>query len=215
MLDVFLKVRPPSSWVRDIGERHDVPVVIFHCSPSGNEGGKSLVEIRSKSEKRLLEAADSMRVHPDLTDFHLINTSSGKMLGSVIAKNWIACSTILKSDCFLRQGKSLGNGWIEWEIYAINERALTGLIKEFELAGCEVSLVKKRKMKEPRTLSRKQESVVRTAFELGYYDFPRKITGAMLASKLGISPSTISEILQRAERNIVELYMRNHPETDL
>ena len=60
-------------------------------------------------------------------------------------------------------------------------------------------------------MTKKQEAVVRAAFELGYYDFPRKITGAALAHRLGISPSTISEILQRAERNLVEFYMRNHP----
>jgi predicted DNA binding protein len=211
MLDVFLKVRPPSSWVRDIEERHDVPVVIFHCSSYGNQGGKSLVEIRSESEECLQEAAVSMRDHPDLIDFHMINTSPGKMLGTVIAKNWIACRTILKSDCFLRQGRSLGNGWIEWEIYAKDERTLTDLMKELKLTGCEVSLIKKRKMMEPRALTKKQEAVVRAAFELGYYDFPRKITGAKLARKLGISPSTISETLQRAERNLVEFYMRNNP----
>jgi hypothetical protein len=211
MLDVFLKVRPPSSWVRDIGEKHDVPVVIFHCSPYGNQGGKSLVEIRSESEKCLHEATNSMREHPDLIDFHMINTSSGKMLGSVMARNWIACRTILKSDCFLRQGKSIGNGWIEWELYVKDERTLAELLKELKLTGCDISIVKKRRMKEPGALTKKQEAVVRTAFELGYYDFPRKITAARLAHKLGISPSTISEILQRAERNLVEIYMRNHP----
>ena len=48
--------------------------------------------------------------------------------------------------------------------------------------------------------------VIRAALEQGYYDFSRKVTGSQLATRLGISPSTLSETLQRAERKMVEFY---------
>lgn len=209
MLDVLIRVRPPTSWVVDIGSRHDVPIVILNCAPDGEGGGRSLVEIRSDDRRILEEITDSLSAHPDLKTFHMVNASSGRIFGSVIAKNWVACSTILKSDCFLKQGRATGDGWVEWELLVWDEASLLTLLTNLESAGCEVSLTRKREVREPRVLTERQEAVIRAAFEHGYYDFPRRISGARLSKKLGVSRSTLSETLQRAERKLVEFYMSN------
>jgi hypothetical protein len=49
----------------------------------------------------------------------------------------------------------------------------------------------------------RQEQVIRKAFELGYYDYPRKIRQKKLAEACGISSSNLSELLRRAERNMI------------
>ncbi|MDD1770696.1 MAG: helix-turn-helix domain-containing protein, partial [Methanomassiliicoccales archaeon] len=76
-------------------------------------------------------------------------------------------------------------------------------------AGCKVSLARKSGTAGPRALTRSQETVIREALEHGYYDFPRRTSGAKLARRLGIAQSTLSETLQRAERRLVELYLRH------
>ncbi|MDD1770932.1 MAG: hypothetical protein LUO79_07595, partial [Methanomassiliicoccales archaeon] len=65
MLDVVLRVKAPSSWVIDVGSRHDVPVVIFNCKPEGRQGGRGLFEIRSDDDT-LAEVEKTLRSHPDL-----------------------------------------------------------------------------------------------------------------------------------------------------
>lgn len=52
-------------------------------------------------------------------------------------------------------------------------------------------------------LTDRQREVIRTAFEMGYYEVPREISTADIAAELGVDPSTVAEHLQRAERNLM------------
>lgn len=53
------------------------------------------------------------------------------------------------------------------------------------------------------SLTQRQREVVRTAYELGYYEVPRRVSTADVASELDVDQSTVSEHLQRAERNLL------------
>lgn len=52
-------------------------------------------------------------------------------------------------------------------------------------------------------LTDRQAEVVRTAFDLGYYEVPRAASTADVAAELGLDSSTVAEHLQRAERNVL------------
>ncbi|WP_247729837.1 helix-turn-helix domain-containing protein [Halovivax limisalsi] len=52
-------------------------------------------------------------------------------------------------------------------------------------------------------LTDRQREVLRTAFELGYYDVPRTAATTDVAAELDLDDSTVSEHLQRAERNLL------------
>ena len=52
-------------------------------------------------------------------------------------------------------------------------------------------------------LTDRQREVLRTAFEAGYYDWPRECTGEEVASDLGISSATFSEHVHAAERTLI------------
>lgn len=52
-------------------------------------------------------------------------------------------------------------------------------------------------------LTDRQHEVARTAFAMGYYDVPRQASTAEVAAELGLDDSTVSEHLQRAERNLM------------
>lgn len=52
-------------------------------------------------------------------------------------------------------------------------------------------------------LTDRQREVLRTAFEMGYYDVPRDASTDDVAAELGVDPSTVTEHLQRAERNLL------------
>ena len=61
-----------------------------------------------------------------------------------------------------------------------------------------------------KDLTSRQEQIVKMALNLGYFEFPKKIRLEELSSKLGISAGTLSEILRRAEKNILTRYFREH-----
>lgn len=53
-------------------------------------------------------------------------------------------------------------------------------------------------------LTDRQREVIETAFEMGFYDVPRNVSTKAVAAELDLDPSTVSEHLQRAERNLLE-----------
>lgn len=53
------------------------------------------------------------------------------------------------------------------------------------------------------TLTDRQLEVLQTAYDLGFYDVPRGATIDEVATEIGIDEGTVSEHLQRAERNIL------------
>lgn len=56
-------------------------------------------------------------------------------------------------------------------------------------------------------LTDRQESLLRAAVDGGYYDTPRRITLIELAEKLDIAKSTCSEILHRAEGQVLKQFL--------
>jgi len=52
-------------------------------------------------------------------------------------------------------------------------------------------------------LTERQETVLRTAYEAGYYDWPRASTGEEVAESLGITSATFSEHIHAAERKLL------------
>nr|WP_244372844.1 helix-turn-helix domain-containing protein [Archaeoglobus fulgidus] len=44
------------------------------------------------------------------------------------------------------------------------------------------------------------------ALEKGYFDFPKRVKLEQLAEFFGIAPSTLSEILRRGQKKVLEKY---------
>ncbi len=80
------------------------------------------------------------------------------------------------------------------------------LLKKLEDKGCRIvrlgSISGMDYMLTPR-----QEQMLIYAFEKGYYSFPRRIGLAELARELGLSVSTLSELIRRAEGKVVKAFM--------
>jgi DNA-binding CsgD family transcriptional regulator len=57
-------------------------------------------------------------------------------------------------------------------------------------------------------LSRRQYDVLRTAFDAGYFEVPREATTEEVAAALDLSPATVREHLQRAQRNLLAELLR-------
>ncbi|WP_226023905.1 helix-turn-helix domain-containing protein [Halomicrobium salinisoli] len=85
--------------------------------------------------------------------------------------------------------------------------AVTGQIREYEDAGVSPDLRRFGAYDGPDRplddLTARQREVIETAWELGYYEVPREATADDVAAELGLDASTVTEHLQRAERNLL------------
>ena len=123
------------------------------------------------------------------------------------SKGCEVCNFILSRDAFLISGKSIEEHMIKYSFIVPTFEAYKSIIYDLENSGHKVSVLKMGSF-EPKTgiLTEKQERIFWLALKGGFFDYPRKIGTQELAAKLGIRPSTLSEILRRGTRRLLEHY---------
>lgn len=100
----------------------------------------------------------------------------------------------------------VGNDGFEVTLVGTQDDIARG-IDAYEEAGLGILLRRMGDYDGPTTaldaLTDRQREIIRTGFELGYYEIPREASVAEVANELGLDASTVGEHLQRAERNLV------------
>jgi DNA-binding NarL/FixJ family response regulator len=92
-----------------------------------------------------------------------------------------------------------------------SQAQISALVAEAEANGIDVTLERLHDYRTGdtvlETLTPRQREVLEVAFDRGYYDVPRAASASEVAAELDIDDSTVSEHLQRAERNLLELLL--------
>jgi hypothetical protein len=91
------------------------------------------------------------------------------------------------------------------------QETIVDTIAQYEGAGATVELESLQDF-DPRdqpldALTARQREVIQVAFDSGYFDVPRGASTETVAAKLELDASTVSEHLQRAERNLLTLLL--------
>ncbi|MCW4024868.1 MAG: helix-turn-helix domain-containing protein [Candidatus Bathyarchaeota archaeon] len=119
------------------------------------------------------------------------------------------CNTILGHDAFLVSGKSIQGNLITYNFMVPTFEAYQGIISDLKNAGYNVNVRKVGKFKaQIEVLTENQERIFWLALKSGFFDYPRQIGMVELASKLGISAATLSEIMRRGTRRLLEHYFK-------
>jgi predicted DNA binding protein len=91
--------------------------------------------------------------------------------------------------------------------------AYRGIIEDLEKAGYKVTVRKVGKFEQQLdVLTENQERIFWLALKSGFFDYPRQVGLAELSAKLGISPATLSEIMRRGTRRLLEHYFKHELE---
>ena len=117
------------------------------------------------------------------------------------------CNTILSHEAFLISGKSLEDYRVTYSFIVPTFEAYTNIITGLEETNHKVTVLKMGSF-ESKTgvLTPKQERIFWLSLKGGFFDYPRKIGMRELSSNLGISPATLSEIMRRGTRRLLEDY---------
>lgn len=92
------------------------------------------------------------------------------------------------------------------------ERAVRRVLRRLKTEGLPFRVVRTTPrpfaaVREPRTLSPRQETALARAWTLGYYSVPRRITLTRLARTIGVSPPAAGKLLRRAEGHLVARFL--------
>jgi predicted DNA binding protein len=119
------------------------------------------------------------------------------------------CNTILAHDAFLVSGKSMQDNIITYSFMVPTHEAYRGIIADLEKTGHKVTVRKVGKFEQQiGVLTENQERIFWLALKSGFFDYPRQVDMTELAAKLGISSATLSEIIRRGTRRLLEHYFK-------
>ncbi len=211
MREIVLQLKAPHNWVSEVNTRHPSTVRILDCKPGESKNGiRQLVQITSNPEE-LNKIVKDVKESPLVEEAYIVETKKGRMVGSLLTES-VFCSMIMSSNAFCRtclfHSNARPNGTTEWTIAFTGREALTDLLERLKEDKVDVKILRLNTVADVETLTSRQRSIVEIALEEGYFDYPRSITLRSLAKKVGVSSSTVSEVLRRAEKKILSTYGR-------
>ena len=119
------------------------------------------------------------------------------------------CNTILAHDAFLINGKSMQGSIITYSFMVPTFEEYQGILRDLEKSGHKAEILKIGKFEQTiGALTENQERIFWLALKSGFFDYPRRVGMAELAEKLGISSATLSEIIRRGTRRLLEHYFK-------
>lgn len=200
-----LQVRfPPDVWVGELTRKHtDVQFRILAATPRA-DAGVALVEITGDGAATV---ADAMAEYDEVTSLEVLEEQSGYVLVQFETVLPLLLEAAQEAGVPISLPLTLQSGRGSWEITASRDR-LAQLGSALELFGLTFSVESiYQEVGVDQLLTDDQWDLLETAIEMGYYDTPRSCTQYELAETVGVARSTCSEMLHRAESEIITRFV--------
>ena len=205
MLEAVIRCPQPHKWIVQAADTYSASVEILDSKMSSQGTMKHLFDIQVSPDSRD-ELVSTIRKDGDVVDLEVIRSGSGHVFGASTSARCTVCREVARSNCFLVSVSVEPKGVANWTILGSGDsfRELTGALEKHRIPF-EVKL--RKKLEDKELLTARQEQVLTIAFERGYFDFPKKLGLAELASLTGVKTSTLAEILRRGQRKILGEYL--------
>lgn len=207
MFEVELSITPQRAWIHNISPKYQAVVKILDCKPASGGAVQELFEILV-AEDQVESVLKELRSDPSVSRVEVIGAKDGRITGSLISHTCSACRVLASSGCFQISSTLNRDGTISWLMLG-NKSSLKRLLDQLEKQSVRFSLRKIERARTANLLSKRQEEVLLKAYELGYFDQPRRIDLHSLASMLNLSPPTLSELLRRAQKKVITQYLKS------
>jgi predicted DNA binding protein len=207
MIEATLRVTLPCSWVTELTCEHGATVNFVEQKPAGGTTLQSLVEI-DPGDAEPSAVVETLRRNPFIHSVEAIVPPKGKVLATLLVDHCHACQELANSECFLTDATATEGGGLEWHLLAPRRSVIEVLVKTLKNRGISVELAAIKNVKASGSLTDRQDRVLSLAFQLGFFEFPKKIGLTGLAKKLGVSKAALSETLRTGEEKILHAYFQ-------
>jgi predicted DNA binding protein len=205
LLEAHLAIRTPGVWNETIVQGHGAAVTILDWMHQDACCCKVFVEIRVEPGKEgaLLE---DLSTNPSVHSQDLEVVEAGILKGALSTDECLGHCAARESRVFQLEGRFLEDGRLLQVVAAPEREVLRELVSRLERDGHEVSLVKLATLEREELLTSRQEDLLLTALERGFFDDPKGTSLKDLAETFGVSISTASEIIRKATYKIMSCH---------
>lgn len=204
IISVYIVCQPDNCWVsRLVKSCGNINVkVVEHCSQHASRHHQLFRIAAGDYAQRVSRFLQKERSFQQL---QMIMGKSGHIFGWATSL-CRGCGLELAKNCIVRSVSSTKDGGVMWHIIGMEENVRT-FLNQLVKKGVAFKTVRQQTLRWNGILTHRQEMVLRTALENGYFDYPRKVDIRALATQLGVSPATVSETLRKSLKKVVREYM--------
>jgi predicted DNA binding protein len=205
MMETILSLRTPNDWMLELSEKHGITIKVLACRQHGNRVHQ-LVEIVSP-EGRVNDALKKISSHKGVVGTDITQVDDIKAVGCIGVSRSSPYALLLKSECTFISGRTTGEGRVVWNLIVSKNKPLQKLVNSLRAKGVSVELHKLSRIEDQEILTARQEEILQVALDRGFFDHPKKVGLRELAKTFGISASTLSEVLRKGLKKIIELHL--------
>ena len=187
---------------------------VMRLLEKGGEGGFSVIDVRETDDGKVRHL---VRLPSQQAD-DMSKELPVKKVGSRGEESYIwfdsdgceICETILSHGSFLVSGNTTENRTLAYTFISLNYDAFQNIVSEFEAKGLKPEILRVKKYSSKgEILTERQEKVLWLALKMGFFEYPRKLNMKELSRKIGVSMSTLSEIMRRGFRRLLESHFES------
>ena len=200
---------PESTWIHALSSAHPDAVFEIVTALAGPDAGIALLEVTTDDPVTLITDVDA---HPDVDALDLLWKRDETTLLQVEATGPPLLLPLWEAGVPVRMPFTVRNGAATWNLTTSADR-LSAFGDHLDAAGIGYAVEYVQDLEESaadRLLTDRQQQVLLTAVEEGYYATPRAATLTAVADALDVSKATASDVLHRAEGAIVDWFVDEH-----
>ena len=199
---------PDKAWPASVTREYPETTVrpLAHASREGTGFGLAMV-----TAVDLDVVIDAIREHPSILELEVIGSTGDEATIEFTTDHPLLLFSSQASGTAIQLPVTIENGVAEAEVTGSRER-LSRLGEHLDALGLSYEVIYVQEYRESDApLSKRQRELLCAAVDRGYYDSPRRCTLTDLAEEFDIAKSTCSEILHRAEGQIIKQFRENLP----
>jgi predicted DNA binding protein len=210
VLEVVISFHAPPELEEGLLMKYDTRVVVIDTLHRRDGGCRSLVEVEVEPGKEGAVLREIGQL-PVIFRSDIKKVGEGLLRGVITTSNCFSCCEEWMGEVFLVDVRIEPDGRVLHKMVASSNEAIRRVISRFEARGHHVELEKLRSVDDRSPLTPHQEEILHRAYERGYFDDPKGVHLRDLASEAGVSVSTLSEMLRKAQRKLIVEFLEEAP----
>lgn len=186
--------------IRELAEKQRIGLRSLTCKPLPTKDGQVFIIIKASKNPR-----GKTRERNEIKYLKTWEAGNGRYIGIAILSCPYKKLGLKQSQ--IRSVKVLGKNATYLDLMFLDEVELRKTVKTLREKDVKPQLTRLRNLEKVMTVTPRQEEALAAALAMGYYEYPRNLNLTKLAEKLSIAPTTLSEILRRAERKLITHYL--------
>jgi predicted DNA binding protein len=194
---------PEGTWIGTVSRQFPDARFQVRSAQSCDGLGVGFVELLADEPDAVI---DEIRGYDAVHTVELFHCDGGRALVQIEADAPVLLRVLDRTGVPVEMPFEISDGEVDWEVTTTRNR-LSTLAEELDRSevGYMVGHIRDETSFED-VLTERQQEVLESAIEAGYYDSPRRCTQEALAEDLGMAKSTCSELLHRAEERVIKLF---------